>query len=142
MMAAMEDDSLFNKKVIDVGPGRKRRVWLLVLAAIVVGLLLTGSKLRDIYVEALWFNSTGYASVYWYKFRLGALLFVIFFTLTFALIKLAFWLLGRLFPELTERQRLRLASVEDLREVNLLPFVYRPGAWLLAVGGGLLAGVQ
>ena len=141
-MAAMEDDSLFNKKVIDVGPGRKRRVWLLVLAAIVVGLLLTGSKLLDIYVEALWFNSTGYASVYWYKFRLGALLFVIFFTLTFALIKLAFWLLGRLFPELTERQRLRLASVEDLREVNLLPFVYRPGAWLLAVGGGLLAGVQ
>jgi uncharacterized protein len=142
MMAAMEDDSLFNKKIVDVGPPRKRRVWLIGLAAVVIALLLTGSKLLNIYVDALWFNSIGYASVYWYKFRLGALLFVIFFTATFILIKLAFWLLNRLFPELTERPRLRVASVEDMREVNLLPLVYRPGVWLLSVGGALLAGVN
>ncbi|MEN3331750.1 MAG: uncharacterized protein V7641_1115 [Blastocatellia bacterium] len=141
-MAAMEDDPLFNKNVFDIGPQRKRRVWLIVLAAVVVGLLLTGSKLLNIYVDALWFNSIGFASVYWYKFRLGALLFVIFFAATFIIIKLAFLLLNRLFPELTERPRLRVASVEDMREINLLPLVYRPGVWLLSVGGGLLAGVN
>ncbi|MFL6274545.1 MAG: UPF0182 family protein [Blastocatellia bacterium] len=138
----MEDDSLFNKKVIDVGPPRKRRVWLFALAAIVVVLLLAGSKLLSIYTDALWFNSIGFSSVYWYKFRLGALLFVIFFATTFVVIKLAFWLLSRLFPELTERPRLRIASVEDIREVNFLPFIYRPGIWLLSLGGGLMAGIQ
>jgi uncharacterized protein len=142
MMAAMDDDEIFNKKVIDVGPARKRRIWLLVLAAVVVILLLTGSKLLNIYVDALWFNSVGYGGVYWYKFRLGALLFVIFFALTFAIVKLAFGLLNRLFPELTERPRLRIATVEDMREVNPLPFIYRPGVWLLSAGSGLLAGVQ
>jgi uncharacterized protein len=141
MIAAMEDDSLFNKKVIEVGP-RKRRIWLIALVAIAVGLLLTGSKLLTIYVDSLWFNSIGYGSVYWYKFRLGALLFVIFFTITFLIIKFAFALLNRLFPELTERPRLRIAAVEDIREVNLLPLVYRPGVWLLALGGGLVAGVN
>lgn len=137
----MEDDPLFNRKVVDVG-SRKRRVWLIVLAVIVVGLLLTGSQLLSIYVDTLWFRSIGYGSVYWYKFRLGALLFVIFFVATFTLIKLAFVLLNRLLPELTERPRLRIASVEDMREINLLPIVYRPGVWLLAVGGGLMSGVS
>ncbi|HJQ22422.1 MAG TPA: UPF0182 family protein [Blastocatellia bacterium] len=138
----MEDDPLFNKKVIDVNPPRRRRLWLLVLIAAVVVVLLAGSNVLHVYVEALWFNSVGFSSVYWYKFRLGALLFVVFFTLTFAIIKLAFWLLNRLFPELTERPRLRLTAVEDIREVNFLPFIYRPGVWVLAAGGGLLAGVQ
>jgi uncharacterized protein len=142
MMAAMEDDPLFNKRVVDVGPPRKRRVWLIALAIIVAVLFLTGSKLLGIYVDALWFNSVGYASVYWYKFRLGALLFVIFFAVTFALLRLAFWLLNRLFPELAERPRLRVASVEDMRDVNLLAIIYRPGVWLLSVGGALIAGAN
>src|SRR5689334_21306779 len=142
MMAAMEDDPLFNKKIVDVGPPRKRRLWLLVLAAIVAVLFLTGSKLLSIYVDSLWFSSIGYAGVYWYKFRLGALLFVIFFVATFLLLRLAFALLNRLFPELVERPRLRLASVEDMREVNLLPIIYRPGVWLVSLGGGLIAGAN
>jgi uncharacterized membrane protein (UPF0182 family) len=142
MMAAMEDDPLFNKKIVDVGPPRKRRVWLLALAAIVAVLFLTGSKLLGIYVDSLWFSSVGYGGVYWYKFRLGALLFVTFFVITFLLLRLAFGLLNRLFPELVERPRLRLAAVEDMREVNLLPIIYRPGVWLLSLGGGLIAGAN
>src|SRR6185369_2495989 len=102
----------------------------------------TGSKLLGVYVDALWFGSIGYSGVYWYKFRLGALLFVAFFVVTFIILKFAFWLLNRLFPELIERPRLRVASVEDMREVNLLPIVYRPGVWLLSVGGGLIAGTN
>lgn len=138
-MAAMDDDPLFNKRVVDVGPPRRRRIWLIALAGVIAVLVLTGSKLLGIYVDALWFGAIGYAAVYWYKFRLGALLFVVFFAVTFVLFKLAFWLLNRLFPELIERPRLRLASVEDMREVNLLPIIYRPGVWLLSVGGGLIA---
>ena len=138
-MAAMEDDPLFNKRVVDVGPPRRRRVWLIALAIIVAVLVLTGSKFLGIYVDALWFGSIGYSGVYWYKFRLGVLLFVVFFAVTFALLKFAFWLLNRLFPELIERPRLRLASVEDMREVNLLAIIYRPGVWLVSVGGGLIA---
>ena len=137
----MEDEPLFEDRVIDI-KRRKRRTWLIVLAAIIVFLFLTGSRIISIYVDSLWFSSLGYSSVYWYKFRLGALLFVIFFTLTFLLLRLPFAFLSRFFPELTERPILRPASIEEIREVNFLPYIYRPGVWLLAIAGGLIAAVN
>jgi uncharacterized membrane protein (UPF0182 family) len=138
MIGVMEDDPLFDKEVIDVAP-RKRRLWLWILLGIILLAFLTGSQLVNIYVDSLWFSSIGYASVYWYKFRLGGLLFVVFLVATFFIFKLPLSLLGRFFPELTERTKLRLASVQDIREVNFLAFFFRPAVWLIALGGGLIS---
>ena len=80
----MKDEPLFDDQVIDINPRpRKRRRWLIVLAAIIIFLFLTGSRLTSIYVDSLWFSSVGYSNVYWYKFRLGGMLFLFFFVVTF-----------------------------------------------------------
>jgi uncharacterized protein len=139
--SAMEDEHLFEKPIIDVKRG-KRRVWLLALAAIIAILFLTGSRIVSIYVDSLWFSSVGYSSVYWYKFRLGGLLFLIFFVLTFLILRIPFIFLNRFFPELTERPILRPVSVEELKEVNILPYFYRPAVWLLSLAGGLIAAIN
>jgi uncharacterized membrane protein (UPF0182 family) len=131
----MENGSFFNDDVVDITP-RKRRNWWKWVIALVVLLFLFGSSLLSIYVDSLWFSSEGYAPVYWYKFRLGAVLFAIFFVLTFLLIRLPFFLLNRALPQLTERPNVRLASIQDIRDINLLPIIYRPGVWLLS---GLIA---
>src|ERR1044071_78787 len=139
----MKDDPLFDDQVIDINPRpRKRRRWLIVLAAIIIFLFLTGSRLTSIYVDSLWFSSVGYSNIYWYKFRLGGMLFLFFFVVTFLIIRLPFVFLSRFFPELTERPRLRPVSVEEIREINFLPFFYRPGVWLFAIAGGLLAAIN
>jgi uncharacterized membrane protein (UPF0182 family) len=138
----MEDEPLLDNHVIDIKPPRKRRIWLIALAAIIVLLLLTGSRITSIYVDSLWFSSVGYSSVYWYKFRLGGLLFLIFFALTFLIIRLPFIFLSRFFPELTERPILRPVSIEEIREVNFLPYIYRPGVWLLSAVGAFIAAIN
>jgi uncharacterized membrane protein (UPF0182 family) len=137
----MKDEPLFDDEVIDIKP-RKRRRWLIVLAAIIIFLFLTGSRLTSIYVDSLWFSSVGYSNIYWYKFRLGGMLFLFFLVVTFLIIRLPFVFLNRFFPELTERPRLRPVSVEEIREVNFLPFFYRPGVWLFSLAGGLLAAIN
>ncbi|HEX8186701.1 MAG TPA: UPF0182 family protein, partial [Blastocatellia bacterium] len=87
----MEDDPIFRDRLIDITP-RKRRTWLYVAIAIIVAILLFGSQLLRIYVDSLWFSSAGYPDVYWYKFRVGGLLFAVFFVLTFFIFRLPFML--------------------------------------------------
>ena len=106
----METDEVFDDKVIDVQPPRKRRLWILVLLAIVLVLFLFGSPLLAIYVDALWFSSLGFSEAYWYKFRLGGLLFVIFFAVTFLILRLSFAALTRWLPQLRERPRITPAQ--------------------------------
>ncbi|HYV05156.1 MAG TPA: UPF0182 family protein [Blastocatellia bacterium] len=136
----MEDDPLFGPKLIDMKP-RKSRRGLYIIIAVVAAVLLFGSRLLDIYIDALWFSSVGYADVYWYKFRLGALLFVVFFALSFLIVWFAFVLLNKAFPELTERPHLRVASVEDIKEINLLPWVFRPAIWVISTAVALMSAV-
>jgi uncharacterized protein len=140
MMAAMDDERLFDE-VIDIKP-RKRRFGLIIIALIAAALLLFGSQFLSIYIDALWFSSVGYSNVYWYKFRLGGLLFVIFFVLSFLIARVPFIFLNRLLPELTERPKFRLASVEDIKDVNFLPWIYRPGVWILSGAIALLSAVS
>jgi uncharacterized protein len=128
----MDNDPLFEDNVIDVTP-RKRRRGLLILIAVAVVLFLFGSPLLGIYIDSLWFSSVGYADVYWYKFKLGGLLWLGFFVATFLFIRLPFFLLNRALPALTERPHVRLASIQDVRDINLLPVVYRPGVWVLSI---------
>ncbi|MEW6213504.1 MAG: UPF0182 family protein, partial [Acidobacteriota bacterium] len=137
----MKEDPLFDDDVIEIRP-RRRRGWLIGLLLAIVALFLFGSPLVGIYIDALWFGSIGYADVYWYKFRLGGMLFVIFLLLTFAIVRLSFALLTRALPELKERRRLSLASLQDLRDVNLLAVIYRPAVWILSVALALNYGVS
>lgn len=137
----MEDDPLFGPKLIDMKP-RKPRRGLYIIGALVIGILLFGSRLLDIYIDALWFSSLGYPSVYWYKFRIGAILFVVFFVLSFLIVRFTFVFLNRLFPELTERPHLRVASIEDIKDVNFLPWVYRPAVWVISTAVALLSAVS
>src|SRR5438093_11446220 len=118
MMAAMDDDRLFD--VIDIKP-RRRRLGLTVTAAIIVALLLFGSQFLNIYIDSLWFSSVGYSKVYWYKFRLGGLLFLIFFFISFFIVRLTFLFLNRLLPELTACPRFRLRSVDVIKNITFFP---------------------
>src|SRR5215216_6656487 len=104
----MQDDPFFNDNIIDINPPRKRRTWLIVTVVILLAVFLFGSQIINIYIDSLWFSSLGYSDVYWYKFRLGSLLFIIFFILTFLIIRLPFLWLNRVLPELTERPRVKL----------------------------------
>jgi hypothetical protein len=137
----MPDNGAFDddEAVIDTRPRRRRRWLPYAVGGAIVAVLLFGRGLLELYIDALWFSSLGYADIYWYKFRLGGLLFLVFLTLTFVLVRLPFVLLNRLLPELMERPRLRLTSVEDLREVNFLPLIYRPGVWVLSAAVALLS---
>jgi uncharacterized membrane protein (UPF0182 family) len=134
----MDDDSVFHgPKVIDV-PARKRRFWLIALVLLIVAVLLFGSQFLGIYIDAIWFSSLGYASVYWYKFRVGAILFVVFLAATFLILKLAFYLLGRAFPRIKERPQIKFSTIEDFREINIVPYIFRPGVWIVSVGVALM----
>src|ERR1041384_4141729 len=135
----MDDDQLFD--VTDFKP-RKRRLGLIVGIAIVLALLLFGSQLLNIYIDALWFSAVGYSKVYWYKFRLGGLLFLIFFVVSFVIARVPFFFLNRVLPELTERPKFRITSAEDLRELNFLPLIYRPGVWVLAAAIALISAIS
>src|SRR3979490_3390414 len=98
MMGTMEDDPLFSPKLIDFKP-RKRRVGLIVAVLIVVAFLLFGSQFLNIYIDSLWFSSVGYSNVYWYKFRLGGLLFLTFFVISFVIARVPFYFLDKGLPE-------------------------------------------
>ena len=135
----MDDDRLFD--VIDLKP-RKRRLGLIIAAVIVFALLIFGSQFLNIYIDSLWFSSVGYSKVYWYKFRVGGLLFLIFFVASFLIVRVPFILLNRILPELTERPKFRVSSVEELRDINFLPWIYRPGVWVLSAAIALVSAIS
>ena len=141
MMAAMDEGRLFDDDVIDIKP-RKRRLGLKAIAVIALALLLFGSQFLNIYIDALWFSAVGYSKVYWYKFRVGGLLFLIFFALSFIIARVPFIFLNRVLPELTERPKFRLASVEDIKDINFLPLIYRPGVWVLSAAIALMSAIS
>ena len=135
----MDDDRLFD--VIDSKP-RRRRLWLVITVAVIIALFLFGSQFLNIYIDSLWFSAVGYSKVYWYKFRLGGLLFLTFFVLSFLIVRVPFIFLNKVFPELTERPKFRVTSVEDFKEINFLPWIYRPGVWVLAAAVGLMSAIS
>ena len=123
---------------IDVGPSKPRRwrVWLLV--AIVIAFIFA-SRFISIYVSALWFESLGYSSVYWYIFKLKAGLFVVFFILTALLLSATFWLFQRLFGAASFEKR---TIVLNNQPFQFSPArVIRPLGWLIAAVVGLVYGL-
>ncbi|HEX8175120.1 MAG TPA: UPF0182 family protein [Pyrinomonadaceae bacterium] len=126
-------------EVIDVGPPERRRWrrWV-ILAAIILGFVLLRSV--SIYVEALWFDSLGFASVYWYTFRLKLALFVIFLLATLVILRGAFWLLERAFAATALERRIVMINNQSVT-VEPSRFV-RPAAWLISIIIALITGLS
>jgi uncharacterized membrane protein (UPF0182 family) len=70
-------------------PRRRRRGRIIVLA-VAVALFMGGGTIVSYYVDALWFDSLGYAGVFWTRLNLQAATFAIFAILTFVAIYGAF----------------------------------------------------
>lgn len=98
-------------------------------------LLLLSSRLLSVYLSAVWFDSLGFSAVYWYIFKLKAVLFVVFAILTIVLLRGAFWLLEKTFGSETMGKR---TIVVNNQPVEFSPErLVRPVAWVLAVVFGL-----
>src|SRR5262245_15854966 len=65
------------------GPHRRTRLFLL---AVVAAALLGGGTALSYYVEALWFQSLGYAAVFWKTLNLQAAIFLVFALVTFSVL--------------------------------------------------------
>src|SRR5215207_6220747 len=131
-----EDDS----KVIDIEPAkpksRRKLVWVAVAALL---LLFALFRSISVYISALWFDSLGYSSVYWYIFRTKLLTFLGFAFVTAAILRVAFWLIERTFaaPALERR-----TVVVNNQTVTLNPSkFFRPAAWALSIVIGLAFGL-
>ena len=128
-------------EIIDVSPRRPRRPrrwWWLVLAG--AALLFLASRALSIYISALWFGSLGYASVYWYMFRLKIELFAIFFVLTLLILRGGLWLIERGFARFAFDSRTVFINQQP---VNFSPGRFlRPIAWIVSVLGGVVFGLS
>jgi len=125
-------------QIIDVGVRKRRRwkIWLVVVLAI---LLLSMSRFLSIYLSALWFQSLGYSSVYWYIFKLKAALFVGAAVGTAALLSVTFWLFQRLFGSNAFEQRTIILNNQPFQ---LSPAkIIRPLGWLLSAFFALAYGL-
>jgi uncharacterized protein len=63
-------------------PGRRRRG--IILLAVAAAVFLGGGTVVSYYVDALWFDSLGYAAVFWTRLNLQAAIFASFAVLSFA----------------------------------------------------------
>jgi uncharacterized protein len=66
-------------------PARRRRGGIIFLA-VAAAVLLGGGTIVSYYVDALWFDSLGYSSVFWTRLNLQAATFAVFAILTFVAI--------------------------------------------------------
>jgi uncharacterized membrane protein (UPF0182 family) len=127
-------------EVIDIGPAPRRRPRLLFLLALIPIGLYVLSQVASIYVDSLWFGSLGYGSVFWYRFRLQLLLWLIFAVVTFVILRGVFWLLERAFGVAVLQPR---QVVLNNQPVMVAPGkILRPLGWIVAGIGGLIAGFQ
>jgi uncharacterized protein len=137
---ATPDD--FGGEVIDIEPqgvpgGRRARRWA--LAVVVVALLVAASRAGSVYLEALWFGSLGYASVYWTAFWYEWATFAVFAVATAAVLRAAFWLLERAFVVSALAPR---RVIVNNRPVFLKPErLLKPAAWVVSLLFGLVYGL-
>jgi uncharacterized membrane protein (UPF0182 family) len=129
-----------NDEVIEISPTRPpRRRWRRWVILAVILLVFTLSQMLSIYVEALWYGSLGYSSVYWYTLRLKLALFVIFALLTFLILRGVFWLFERLFASTALEGRVIIVNNQA---VNIAPArILRPASWVVAAFFALVYGL-
>src|SRR5438874_7608780 len=125
--------------IIDVTPKKpRRRRWKwLILVAIVI-LFFIASRSVSIYLSAAWFGSLGYASILWFLFRAKLEIFLVFLILTTAILRSAFWLIGRAFSSFSFERRTVFINQQP---VNFSPArLLRPLAWVVSIIAGLIFG--
>ena len=118
---------------LPIDPRRIRRIILRIV--IIVVILVAAFQSISFYVDGLWYDSLGYSSVFWYRLRVEALVFLI----SAAVSGFALWLLFRLVapaPGYTRRfdiggEKLVLPSAESLKGLAM------PVAVILGVFFGL-----
>jgi uncharacterized membrane protein (UPF0182 family) len=86
----MVDQSNGGPRRIGTAPPPRRRRGGVIVLAIAAALFLGGGTLVSYYVDALWFDSLGYAAVFWTRINLQASTFALFALLTFVAIYGAF----------------------------------------------------
>ena len=128
-----------NPEIIDVGPPKRRR-WKIWLVAAAILLLFSLSRIVSIYVSALWFESLGYSSVYWYIFKLKLGLFFGFAILTALLLSATFLLFQRLFGAYAFEQRTIILNNQPF-QFSPAKFI-RPLGWMIAALVGLVYGLK
>ncbi|MBV9211698.1 MAG: UPF0182 family protein [Acidobacteria bacterium] len=126
-------------QVIDVEPLHPKRhgLRLLILALVVLAIVLFSSI--SIYVESLWFGSLGFASVYWYTFRLKLLLFLVFAVLTLVILRAGFRLLERAFASTALERRTVIINNQQVT-INPARFL-RPLAWIVSAIFAIIYGL-
>jgi uncharacterized protein len=128
-----------NADVIDVGP-RKRRRWKIWLVIAAVLLLIALSRTLSIYISALWFESLGYSSVYWYVFKVKVALFAASAIITALLLAATFLLFQRLFGAYAFEKRTIILNNQPF-QFSPAKFI-RPLGWLIAAFFGLIYGLN
>jgi uncharacterized protein len=106
---------------------RRRWLFLAVLAVVVFG----GGTVLSYYVDALWFDSLGYADVFWTTLRLQSQIFTFFAVVTFAVLYGSFVVLKP--PRLGE-----LSGVPILINGQALRLPVEPVLRLIALAGAVL----
>jgi uncharacterized membrane protein (UPF0182 family) len=125
--------------VIDVGP-RKRWRWKIWVAVAAFILLISLSRILSIYLSALWFESLGYSSVYWYVFKVKAALFAVSAIVTALLLSTTFLLFQRLFGAYAFENRTIILNNQPF-QFSPAKFI-RPLGWFIAGLFGLIYGLK
>jgi len=127
-----------DSEIIDVGPPKRRRWRIVLLAAVALG-FISLSRILAVYLSALWFRSLGYSTVYWYMFKLKAGLFVGFAVLTILILRSGFWLLERVFADHSFEKRTIVLNNQPF-QFSPARFI-RPLAWIISIVAGLIYGI-
>lgn len=120
-----------------MGPRKHHRGKLWILAAVIL-LVLSLSRVLSIYISALWFESLGYSSVYWYVFKVKAGLFAVCTVLTTLLLGATFLLFQRLFGAYAFENRTIVLNNQPF-QFSPAKFI-RPLGWIVSGLFGLIYG--
>ena len=123
--------------IIDITPKKpRRRKWKWLILVAIVALFFGASRAVSIYLSAAWFGSLGYASIFWFIFRAKLEIFLVFLILTTAILRSAFWLIGRAFSSFSFERRTVFINQQP---VNFSPArLLRPLAWVVSIVAGLI----
>ena len=124
-----------DRSVIDLRRPRRRRYFRAIFVALILLLLFGASALVSWYVDALWFGSLGYSSVFWRTLAVKSAIFGGSFVLTVLLLQFAFWALRPPRADHASFQRTVIINGRPM-SVSFRP-VARVVSWLVAVFVGI-----
>jgi uncharacterized membrane protein (UPF0182 family) len=116
---------------------RRVKIWIVVAAFL---LFISFSRILSIYISALWFDSLGYSSVFWYVFEVKLALFAVFAVLTALLLSATFLLFQRLFGAYAFENRTIILNNQPF-QFSPAKFI-RPLGWALSALFGLIYGFK